>query len=66
MAAWTMTFIVRLTCGELGCVTGVVEQVKTGLKVRVAGLDTVGEVIGRMIARPENGDVHDSEGESPL
>jgi hypothetical protein len=37
-----MTFVVRLTRDKVGHVTGVVEQVKTGLKTRVEGLDAVG------------------------
>jgi hypothetical protein len=47
-----MTFIVRLTRDEIGRITGVVEQVKTGLKTRVEGLDAVGPAIGDMIAPP--------------
>ena len=47
-----MTFVVRLTRDKVGHVTGVVEQVKTGLKARVEGLDAVGRVIGEMIAPP--------------
>ena len=47
-----MTFVVRLTRDELGRISGVVEQVKTGLKARVEGLDTVGRAIGEMIAPP--------------
>ena len=49
MAIWAMTFVVRLTRSELGNVTGVVEQVKTGLKVRVEGLEAIGQVIRQMI-----------------
>jgi hypothetical protein len=45
-----MTFVVRLTRDEVGRITGVVEQVKTGLKARVEGLDAVGRAIGEMIA----------------
>jgi hypothetical protein len=47
-----MTFVVRLTRDEVGRITGVVEQVKTGLKARVEGLDAVGRTIGEMIAPP--------------
>jgi len=47
-----MTFVVRLTRDEAGRITGVVEQVKTGLKARVEGLDAVGRAIGEMIAPP--------------
>ncbi len=47
-----MTFVVRLTRDKVGRITGVVEQVKTGLKARVEGLDAVGRTIGEMIASP--------------
>jgi hypothetical protein len=47
-----MTFVVRLTRDELGRISVVVEQVKTGLKARVEGLDAVGRAIGEMIAPP--------------
>jgi len=47
-----MTFVVRLTRDKGGRITGVVEQVKTGLKARVEGLDAVGRAIGEMIAPP--------------
>jgi hypothetical protein len=47
-----MTFVVRLTRDEVGRITGVVEQVKTGRKARVEGLDAVGRAIGEMIAPP--------------
>jgi len=62
MAGWTMTFVVRLTRSELGNVTGIVEQVKTGLKVRVDRLETIGQVIGQMIERPESDDAQIPEG----
>lgn len=57
MAGWTMTFVVRVTCNELGNWTGVVEQVRTGLKVRVDGLAAIGRVIEQMIEGPGHGDV---------
>jgi hypothetical protein len=57
MAGSTFTFVVRLIRSELGNVTGVVEQVKTGLKVRVNGLEAVAQVIGQMIERPGRSDV---------
>lgn len=44
-----MTFVVRLTRDEVGRITGVIEQVKTGLKMRVESLDAVGRAIGEMI-----------------
>jgi hypothetical protein len=59
-----MTFVVRLTRNKVGRITGVIEQVKTGLKVRVESLDAVSRAIGEMIdsagtdlqTRPETGD----------
>ena len=45
-----MTFIIRLTRDQVGRISGVVEQVKPGLKARVVGLDAVGRAIGEMIA----------------
>ena len=47
-----MTFVVRLTRDKVGRITGVVERVKTGLKVRVEGVDAIGRAIGEMIAPP--------------
>jgi len=44
-----MTFVVRLTRGKAGRVTAVVEQVKTGLKTRVEGVEPIGRVIAEMI-----------------
>ncbi len=57
MAGWTMTFVVRVTCSELGKMTGVVERVKTGQKVRVEGLEAISQVIEQMIERPGDEDV---------
>jgi hypothetical protein len=47
-----MTFVVRLTRDKVGRITGVVEKVKTGRKVRVEGLDAMSRAIGEMIASP--------------
>ena len=47
-----MTFVVRLTRDKVGRITGVIEQVRTGLKARVEGLDAVGKAIGEMIEPP--------------
>lgn len=47
-----MTFVVRLTRDKDGRITGVVEQVKTGLRVRVEGLEAVRQAIDEMIAPP--------------
>ena len=54
-----MTFIVRLTRDEVGSISGVVEQVKTGLKARVEGLDAVDRAIAEMIAAPGADKVRD-------
>ena len=59
-----MTFVVRLTRDEVGRITGVIEQVKTGRKARVESLDAVSRTIAEMIdsagtdlqTRPETGD----------
>jgi len=56
-----MTFVVRLTRDEFGRITGVVEQVKTGLKVRVEGLNAVGQAIGGMLMSSGT-----DQGQSPL
>ena len=55
-----MTFVVRLTRDEVGRITGVVEEVKTGLKVRVEGLDAIGRALGEMILLPGT-----DQGQSP-
>jgi len=47
-----MTFVVRLTRDEVGRITGVIEQVKTGRKTRVDDLDAVSRAIGEMIDSP--------------
>jgi hypothetical protein len=44
-----MTFVVRLTRNKAGRITAVVEQVKTGLKTRVEGVEPIGRVIAEMI-----------------
>jgi hypothetical protein len=43
------SFVVRLTRSAAGQVSGVVERVKTGEKVRFEGVDGVCRVIARMI-----------------
>lgn len=45
-----MTFVVRLTRDEVGRLSGVIEQVKTGRKVRVDGVEAMGRAIEEMIA----------------
>jgi hypothetical protein len=57
-----MTFVVRLTRDKVGRITGVVEQVRTGLKARVEGLDAVGRAIGEMIAPPGTDHVQNAPG----
>jgi hypothetical protein len=44
-----VSFVVRLTRNDAGEVSGVVERVKTGEKVRFEGVDGVCRVIARMI-----------------
>jgi hypothetical protein len=46
-------FIVRLDRDDLGRITGVVERVRTGEKVRVDTLRTVGQILAAMLARDE-------------
>jgi hypothetical protein len=57
-----MTFVVRLARDKVGRITGVVEQVRTGLKARVEGLDAVGRAIGEMIAPPGTDQVQNAPG----
>lgn len=45
-----MTFVVRLTRDEVGRLGGVIEQVKTGRKVRVDGVEAMARAIEEMIA----------------
>lgn len=44
------TFIVRLTRGETGGLTALVERVRTGEKVRVERVEHLGRVLLRMLA----------------
>jgi hypothetical protein len=44
-----VTFIFRLSRDETGRLTGVVERVRTGEKVRVDTLDALAAVIARMV-----------------
>ncbi len=44
------TFIVRLTRGERGGLTALVERVRTGEKVRVERVEHLGRVLLRMLA----------------
>jgi hypothetical protein len=46
-------FVVRASRDAAGRVTGVVERVATGEKVRFAGVEAMGEIIERMVPRPQ-------------
>lgn len=49
-----MTFIVRVRQDATGCLSGIVEQVRTGRKARFDGLDAVGPLIGQLASqRPD-------------
>ena len=48
------TFILRLTCGPGGSVSGTVERVSTRAKARVDCLDEISQVVARMIAADAN------------
>lgn len=45
------TFIVRISEDSVGAVSGVVEWVRTGERVRVSGLPAISDVIARMVER---------------
>ena len=49
--ATTLSFVVRLTVEPTGEVTGVVERVATGEKVRFVGCDGVSAVIATLLAK---------------
>jgi hypothetical protein len=55
-----MTFVVRLTRDEARHTTAIVEQVKTGRKVRVEGLEAIGHAIAEMIAGSELDEARDT------
>ena len=55
-----MTFVVCLTRDEARHTTAIVEQVKTGRKVRVAGLEAIGRAIGEMISGSESDEARDT------
>jgi hypothetical protein len=48
------TFIVRIAHDDSRRITGVVEWVRTGERIRVHGLAAIGEAIGRMVERTES------------
>ena len=47
------TFIVRISHDDAGRISGVVEWVRTGEKIRFRGLAAIGEVIARMVEREQ-------------
>ena len=46
-----LTFIVRLTLGDGGVLSGVIERVRSGEKQRFDSVATLAEVIAEMVAR---------------
>ena len=50
-----MSFIVRVSIGEDGCLVGVVERVKTGRKERVQTAEDIGRVIGAAVQQSTEG-----------
>ena len=48
---YPLTFIVRLTQGDGGALSGVVERVRTGEKERFQGVAALAEVIASMAQR---------------
>jgi len=50
LRATTLSFIVRLSVESSGEVTGVVERVATGEKVRFVGYEGVSPVIAKLVA----------------
>ena len=50
------TFIVRLTRGEGGVLSGVVERARTGEKQRFDGVEGLAQVIARMVERERRGE----------
>jgi hypothetical protein len=48
------TFIVRIAHDDSRRITGVVEWVRTGEKIRVHDLAAIGEAIGRIVAQKES------------
>ena len=53
-------FVVRLTRDAVGRITGVVERVKTGQKMRVEGVEAVARAIEEMIAGPGTAEAQDT------
>ena len=64
----THTFILRLTRDAAGRVRGVLERVRTGEKVQVQELGTLGPLVGRMLRAVEDdqiGRTGEQGGEQP-
>ena len=64
----TFTFILRLSRDGAGRVRGVLERVRTGEKVRVEQLETLGPLVGQMLRDWEDEQIHRAEeegGEGP-
>ena len=57
----THTFILRLTRDAAGRVRGVLERVRTGEKVPVQGLGTLGPLVGRMLGGGEGDQIQPTE-----
>jgi hypothetical protein len=57
------TFILRLSRGADGRLRGVLERVRTGEKVLVQELETLGPLVGHMLRAGEHGQIHATEGE---
>ena len=62
-----MVFIVRIIRDDTGIVSGVVEQLRTGEKARLRGLEALAGVIARMIERgPDEARPEEEPGAKPL
>ena len=62
-----MVFIVRIIRDDTGIVSGVVEQLRTGEKARLRGLEALAGVIARMIERgPNEARPEEEPGAKPL
>ena len=44
-----MVFVIRVTQDETGATGGIVERLSTGEKVRFRGLESIGDLVARMI-----------------
>jgi len=59
------SFVVRVAEDERGRVSGVVERVATGAKEAFTGMETIGQVIARMLQRERGLPRADSDPSSP-